>query len=182
MTPSDVIQLAKERGCKMLDLRFMDFPGKWQHTSYPIGELTEESVAEGFGFDGSSIRGWQAINESDMLLKPVPESAFIDPFFKEPTLTLICDIADPVTGEDYSRDPRSIAKKSAAYMRDSGLADTCFIGPEAEFFVFNDVRYDSQPHTSFFSIDSQEAVWNTGADEGGNLGHKNRYKEGYFPV
>ena len=182
MTPAEVIQMAKEHGCKMFDLRFMDFPGKWQHTSYPIKELTEESIDEGFGFDGSSIRGWQAINESDMLLKPVPESAFIDPFFKEPTLTLICDIADPVTGEDYSRDPRSIAKKSVAYMQESGLADKCFIGPEAEFFVFNDIRYDSQPHMSFFAIDSQEGVWNTGANEGPNLGHKNRYKEGYFPV
>ncbi|MEX0655552.1 MAG: glutamine synthetase beta-grasp domain-containing protein, partial [Phycisphaeraceae bacterium] len=183
MTPDEVIQLAKTKNCKMLDLRFMDFPGKWQHTSYPISELNKDSLEEGFGFDGSSIRGWQAINESDMLLRPVLDTAFVDPFFKEPTLVLVCDIADPVTGEDYTRDPRSIAKKTEAYLKAIGLADTAFIGPEAEFFVFNNVQYSSDPQHSFFKIDSPEAIWNTDKpEEGGNLGHKNRFKEGYFPV
>ncbi len=183
MTPADVIKLAKEKDCKVLDLRFMDFPGMWQNTSYPISELTEDCFSEGFGFDGSSIRGWQAINESDMLLMPQPETAFIDPFLAESTLAIICNIADPITGADYTRDPRNIAKKSIAHMKTIGIADTCYIGPEAEFFVFSNVQYDSNEHESFYSIDSPEAVWNTGSSEGeGNLGHKIRFKEGYFPT
>lgn len=181
MTPKEVIQLAKEKGCKILDLRFCDFPGTWQHTSYPISELTEDCFEEGFGFDGSSIRGWQAINESDMLLKPQAETAFIDPFRDVPTMVILCNIADPTTGSDYTRDPRNIAKKAIAHMQSTGIADTCFIGPEAEFFVFDNVQYDSQRDTSFYSINSTEAIWNSGADEGPNLGHKIRLKEGYFP-
>ncbi len=183
MSPKDVIALAKEKGCKILDLRFMDFPGMWQNTSYPISELTEDCFEDGFGFDGSSIRGWQAINESDMLLMPQPETAFIDPFLAVPTLCLICNIADPVTKQDYTRDPRNIAKKACEYMTKTGIADTCYIGPEAEFFVFDDIRYNNNEHESYYHIDSQEAVWNTGrAEEGGNKGYKIRYKEGYFPV
>ncbi len=183
MTPKEVIALAKEKGAKILDLRFMDFPGMWQHTSYPIAELTEDSFEEGFGFDGSSIRGWQAINESDMLLKPQPETAFMDMFRKEPTLAIICNIQDPVTGDDYTRDPRNIAKKSLKYMEGTGVADNCFVGPEAEFFVFDNVMYDVNEHHAFYSIDSIEGAWNTGRDyEDGNLGYKLRYKEGYFPV
>ena len=183
MTPKEVIALANEKGCKILDIRFMDFPGMWQNTSYPISELTEDCFEEGFGFDGSSIRGWQAINESDMLLMPQAETAFIDPFLAHPTMVLICNITDPITKDDYSRDPRNIAKKSIAHMKSTGIADTCFIGPEAEFFVFDNVQYESNQHTSFYSIDSVEAIWNSGADEpGGNLGHKIRYKEGYFPT
>ncbi len=181
MTPKEVIALAKENGAKILDLRFLDFPGIWQHTSYPISELTEDCFKEGFGFDGSSIRGWQAINESDMLLMPQADTAFMDPFRAVPTLCLICNIQDPVTGSDYTRDPRNIAKKSIAYLQSTGIADTCFCGPEAEFFVFDDVRYDSNEHEAFYHVDSIEGAWNTGTYEEPNLGHKLRYKEGYFP-
>ncbi len=183
MTPQDVLNLAKEKGVKVLDLRFMDFPGMWQNTSYPISELTLECFEEGFGFDGSSIRGWQAINESDMLIIPQADTAFIDPFLKYPTLCLICNIADPITGADYTRDPRNIAKKAVEYLNETGIADTCFIGPEAEFFLFDDVRYNSNEHESYYHIDSCEGAWNTGRkEEGGNSGYKVRYKEGYFPV
>ncbi len=182
MTPKEVLSLASERGCKIVDLRFMDFPGMWQHTSYPISELSAESFDEGFGFDGSSIRGWQAINESDMLLKPQPETAFIDPFRAESTLVLICNIQDPVTGDDYTRDPRNIARKAITHMKASGVADTAYFGPEAEFFVFDDVRYDANEHEAYYQVDSQEGAWNTGEFEDPNLGHKLRYKEGYFPT
>ena len=182
MTPKEVIALAKEKGAKFLDLRFMDFPGMWQHTSYPIGELTEDCFEEGFGFDGSSIRGWQAINESDMLLKPQAETAFMDPFRDIPTLVLLCNIADPVTGQDYSRDPRNIARKAVKFLQASGIADTAFFGPEAEFFVFDNVQFDANEHEAYYTLDSREGAWNTGTDEGPNLGHKLRYKEGYFPT
>ncbi len=183
MTPKEVIALAKEQGCKILDLRFMDFPGMWQNTSYPISELTEDVFEDGFGFDGSSIRGWQAINESDMLLMPQAETAFIDPFLEFKTLCLICNIQDPITRQDYTRDPRNIAKKALAHMLKSGVADTCYIGPEAEFFLFDDVRYDSTPNGTFYQVDSNEGIWNSGRqEEGGNLGYKIRYKEGYFPT
>lgn len=182
MTAKEVLALAQERNVKIVDLRFMDFPGMWQHTSYPIGELTEESFDEGFGFDGSSIRGWQAINESDMLLKPQPETAFIDPFRAESTLVLICNIQDPVTGNSYTRDPRNIGCKAVAHMANTGVADTAYFGPEAEFFVFDDVRYDANEHEAFYHVDSAEGAWNTGTYEEPNLGHKLRYKEGYFPT
>ena len=182
MTAKEVLALAQERNVKIVDLRFMDFPGMWQHTSYPIGELTEESFDEGFGFDGSSIRGWQAINESDMLLKPQPETAFIDPFRAESTLVLICNIQDPVTGNSYTRDPRNIGCKAVAHMASTGVADTAYFGPEAEFFVFDDVRYDANEHEAFYHVDSAEGAWNTGTYEEPNLGHKLRYKEGYFPT
>jgi len=179
----DVIALAKEKGAKILDLRFMDFPGMWQNTSYPISELTKECFEEGFGFDGSSIRGWQVINESDMLLMPQPETAFIDPFLSIPTLCMICNIGDPITGGDYTRDPRNIAKKSIAHLISTGIADVAFFGPEAEFFVFDNVQYDSNEHEAYYFLDSQEGIWNSGAnEEGGNLGHKIRYGEGYFPT
>lgn len=182
MTPKEAIALAKENGAKILDLRFMDFPGIWQHTSYPIGELTEDCFEEGFGFDGSSIRGWQAINESDMLLMPQADTAFMDPFTKIPTLVVICNIADPITGEDYTRDPRNIAKKAVDYLKKTGIGDTAFIGPEAEFFIFDDVRYDSKSQHAFYYLDSNEGIWNSGrVEEGGNLGYKIRHKEGYFP-
>ena len=183
MSPKDVIKLAEEKGAKVLDFRFMDFPGMWQNTSYPISELTEDVFEDGMGFDGSSIRGWQAINESDMLLMPQPETAFIDPFLAETTLAMICNIADPISRQDYTRDPRNIAKKSIKYMQETGIGDTCFIGPEAEFFVFDNVQYDSAEDHAFYKVDSVEAIWNSGAEEdGGNLGHKIRFKEGYFPT
>ena len=182
MTPEQVLAMAKENGVKVVDIRFMDFPGTWQHFSVPIGELNEGSFEDGFGFDGSSIRGWQPINASDMLVIPDAETAKIDPFFKEPTLVLIGNIADPITREAYTRDPRNIAKKVEAYLKSTGIGDTGFIGPEAEFFIFDDIRYRSDPQNSAFSIDSVEGIWNTARDEGPNLGYKSRVKEGYFPV
>ena len=182
MTPEQVLAMAKEQGVKMVDIRFMDFPGMWQHFSVPICELSESSFEEGFGFDGSSIRGWQPINASDMLVVPDAATAKIDPFFKVPTLVLIGNIVDPITLEAYSRDPRNIAKKAEAYLKSTGIGDTAFIGPEAEFFIFDDIRYDSQRNGSFYAIDSVEGIWNSGRCEEPNLGYKPRHKEGYFPV
>jgi len=182
MKPSEVLALAKEKGVKIVDLRFMDFPGVWQHFSVPIRELEESSFAEGFGFDGSSIRGWQPINASDMLVIPDPTTAKIDPFFEVPTLVLICDIVDPITMQPYTRDPRYIAKKVESYLKTTGIGDTVYIGPEAEFFIFDDIRFESSTNSAFYEIDSIEGAWNTGRDEGANLGYKPRYKEAYFPV
>jgi glutamine synthetase len=181
-SPQDVFDLIKENDVKILDLRFMDFPGLWQHFSLRIDELTEESFEEGFGFDGSSIRGWQAINESDMLVIPDPNTAFVDPFLEIATLVMICHIADPLTRSRYTRDPRSVALKAENYLKSTGIADGVFFGPEAEFFVFDDVRFDQTPNSGFYFVDSIEGRWNTGRDEGPNLGYKPRYKEGYFPV
>ncbi len=181
-TPKDVIELARKHNAVMLDLKFLDFPGIWQHTTVPIHRLTEDCFEDGFGFDGSSIRGWQPINASDMLMIPDATSARMDPFMRHPTLSLICDIADPVTREPYSRDPRNIAKKAEAYLKSTGIGDVAFIGPEAEFFIFDDVRYESNSFGAFYEIDSVEGTWNTGRDEGPNLGYKPRPKEGYFPV
>jgi glutamine synthetase len=180
-TPHDVLKLGREAGAKAVDFRFMDFPGLWQHTTIPFQRLKEDTFEEGQGFDGSSIRGWQAINESDMLLIPDPTTAFMDPFTQIPTLVLICDIQDPVTGEDYSRDPRNVARKAVNYLRSTGIADTAYFGPEAEFFIFDDVRFDQRNHEGYYHIDSNEAEWNRGRKEGPNLGHKIRHKEGYFP-
>jgi len=182
MTPTEVIAFAKNKGARILDLRFMDFPGLWQHLSVPIGELSEELFTDGHGFHGSSIRGWQAINASDMLIIPAPDSARIDPFLKDPTLVMICDVVDPVTRENYSRDPRNIAKKAEAFLKASGIADVAYFGPEAEFFVFDDIRFDSTENSCYYFVDSAEGQWNTGRSEGPNLGYKPRYKEGYFPV
>jgi len=182
MTPTEVIAFAKNKGARILDLRFMDFPGLWQHLSVPIGELNEELFTDGHGFDGSSIRGWQAINASDMLIIPDPDTAQIDPFLKDPTLVMVCDIADPITRESYSRDPRNIAKKAEAYLKASGIADVAYFGPEAEFFIFDDIRFDSTENSAYYYVDSSEGQWNTGRAEGPNLGYKPRYKEGYFPV
>lgn len=182
MTPEQVLAMVKEKGVKVVDIRFMDFPGMWQHFSVPISELSESSFEEGFGFDGSSIRGWQPINASDMLVVPDATTAKIDPFFKAPTLVLIGDIVDPITLEAYSRDPRNIAKKAEAYLKSTGIGDTAFIGPEAEFFIFDDIRYESQRNGAFYAIDSIEGIWNSGRCEEPNLGYKPRHKEGYFPV
>jgi glutamine synthetase len=178
--------MCRENDVKSADFRFMDFPGVWQHFSIPISKLTEDLFEDGLGFDGSSIRGWQAINESDMLLMPQPDTAFIDPFSKLKTIVMICNVQDPITREDYSRDPRNVARKAANYLKSTGIADTCFIGPEAEFFIFDDVRFDQTPQAGYFYLDSSEAVWNRGTDykakgEGPNLAHKLRHKEGYFP-
>jgi glutamine synthetase len=163
-------------------MRFMDFPGLWQHFSIPANALDLDTFEEGLGFDGSSIRGWQAINESDMIVKPVPGTAFVDPFFEHKTLVLMCNICDPITGEDYTRDPRNIARKAEAYMKSTGLGDVAFFGPEAEFFIFDDVRFDQTVHSGYYYLDSVEGQWNSGRDEKPNLGYKPRYKEGYFPV
>ncbi len=182
MTPKEVLDMAKESGAKVVDLRFMDFPGLWQHFSVPIRELEESSFEDGFGFDGSSIRGWQPIHASDMLVIPDAATAKMDPFYEAPTLVLICDIVDPVTREPYSRDPRNIAKKADAYLKSSGIGDVAYIGPEAEFFIFDDIRFESTRFGAFYEIDSIEGTWNTGRDEGPNLGYKPRHKEGYFPV
>ena len=182
MTPKEVLNLAKENSVKMVDLRFMDFPGLWQHFSVPASELNEGSFEDGYGFDGSSIRGWQPIHASDMLVIPDAATAKIDPFFQEPTLVLICNIFDPVTHEPYSRDPRHIAQKAENYLKSSGVGDTAFIGPEAEFFIFDNIRFESNRNRAFYEIDSIEGTWNTGRDECPNLGYKPRHKEGYFPV
>jgi glutamine synthetase len=181
-TPTDVMALIKEGDVKVVDFRFMDFPGLWQHFSIPAREMSEDVFEEGLGFDGSSIRGWRAINESDMLVKPVAETAFIDPFFADKTVVLICNICDPITGEDYTRDPRNIGRKAEAYLKSTGIADTAFFGPEAEFFIFDDVRFDQTYNCGYYFLDSVEGRWNTGREEMPNLGYKPRFKEGYFPV
>jgi len=182
-TPKQVLEMAKKAGAVMVDCRITDWPGSWQHCSHPIDQLEESTFEDGYGFDGSSIRGWKAINESDMLMIPDPKTAFIDPFLKHPTLVLTCDVVDPMTREPYSLDPRYIAKKAEAYLKQSGIGDTAYFGPEAEFFVFNDVRYTTATNLGYYEIDSDEAVWNTARDEdGSNLGYKIRHKMGYFPV
>ncbi len=177
-----VLKYVKDNKILFLDLKFMDFPGQWQHFSVPVTELSESSFENGYGFDGSSIRGWKAINESDMLIIPDPETMFVDPFVKAPTISLICDVYEPATKEKYSRCPRNIAQKAEAYLKLTGIADTAYYGPEAEFFVFDDVRFDSEPNGSFYYVDSVEGKWNSGREENPNLGYKIRYKEGYFPV
>jgi len=182
MTPREVLALCREKDVKAVDLRFTDFPGTWQHFTIPIGKLDEDTFEDGLGFDGSSIRGWQAINESDMIVIPQADTAFIDPFTKVPTLVLICTIQDPITREDYSRDPRNIARKAVNYLKSTGIGDTVFIGPELEFFVFDDVRFDQNSHEGYYHLDSIEGEWNRGRAENPNLGYKIRYKEGYFPV
>ena len=181
-TPQDVFQMIKDHDVKILDLRFMDFPGLWQHFSARIEMLEEDSFEDGFGFDGSSIRGWQSIDESDMLVIPDASTAFIDPFMEASTLVMICDISDPITRSRYSRDPRNVAQKAENYLTSTGIADTCYIGPEAEFFVFDDIRFDQTPNAGYYFVDSVEGRWNTGSPENPNLGYKPRYKEGYFPV
>ncbi len=180
--PSDVLKLMKEKGIKFVDFRFMDFPGLQQHFTIPATELSEEVFEEGLGFDGSSIRGWQGIHESDMLVMPDPRTATVDPFSDIPTVILYCDILDPITKERYSRDPRNIARKAEDYLISTGIADTPFFGPEAEFFIFDDVQYDQTPQAGYYFIDSVEGIWNSGRDEGPNLGYKLRHKEGYFPL
>jgi glutamine synthetase len=183
MNAKQVLEYAKKNNVVMFDLRFTDWPGVQQHCSYPVSEIDESVFEDGLGFDGSSIRGWQAIHESDMLMIPDPDTAFIDPFFSRPTLVMICDVVDPITRENYSRDPRWIGKKAENFLKQSGIGDTAYFGPEAEFFIFNSARFATSPNEGFYHIDSIEGKWNTGAEEGGsNLAHKPRYKEGYFPL
>ncbi len=181
MTPKEVLEFAKANNVEMVDFKFVDFPGQWQHFGTPISEFTEAIFEEGSGFDGSSIRGWQAINNSDMLAVPDPSTAIIDPFCKTPTLSVICDIKDPISNAPYPRDPRYIARKAENYLKATGIGDTAYIGPEAEFFVFDEVSFDQNAQSAYYFIDSEEGAWNSG-QSGPNLGHKPRHKEGYFPV
>jgi glutamine synthetase len=183
MTPKEVLEFAKSKGVKMVDLKFMDMPGTWQHFGVPISQLDESSFEDGYGFDGSSIRGWQPIHNSDMLVIPDPTTAQIDPFLtRVPTMTMICDIADPITKESYTRDPRNVAKKAEAYLMSTGIGDTAFFGPEAEFFMFDNIQYDQNAHSGYYFIDSDEGEWNTGRDEEPNLGYKVKHGGGYFPA
>jgi glutamine synthetase len=177
-----VLDLVRDRKLQVVDVKFCDLPGTWQHFSIPASALEEEVFRDGLGFDGSSIRGFQAINESDMLLLPDPTSAFVDPVLEVPTLSLTCDIYDPITLEPYSRDPRFIGFKAEEYLKTTGVATTSCWGPEAEFFIFNSVRYDQNAHEGYYHIDSEEGVWNSGSNGTPNLGHRPRHKEGYFPV
>src|SRR4026209_559738 len=177
-----VMDMARKNGAKMVDIKFVDTFGTWQHFSCPIGEIGEEVFEEGLGFDGSSIRGWKSIEASDMLAMPDPVTAFMDPFCQVPTLSLTCTIAETGTHEAYARDPRGIAQRAEKYLIGTGLADTAFMGPEAEFFIFDNVQFDHKPNGTFYTVDSEEAIWNTGRDEMPNLGNKIRHKEGYFPV
>ena len=181
-SPSDVLKLIRDEGIEIVDFRFCDLPGLMQHFSSPAHELTEEVFEDGLGFDGSSIRGFQEIQESDMILIPDPDTAVVDPFVKHPTLNLNCYVRDPVTGEPYSRDPRYVARKAEDYLRSTGIADTAYFGPEAEFYIFNDVRFGQDQHSAMYAVDSIEGIWNSARDENPNLGFKPRYKEGYFPV
>ncbi|MFB2936332.1 type I glutamate--ammonia ligase [Aerosakkonemataceae cyanobacterium BLCC-F154] len=181
-TPQEFLNYVKEKNIQIIDLKFIDMPGIWQHLSMYHDQIDESSFSEGVAFDGSSIRGWKAINESDMAMVLDPTTAWIDPFMKEPTLSVICSIIEPRTGQPYSRDPRTIAQKAVDYLISTGIGDTVFIGPEAEFFIFDDVRFDQNEHEGYYYVDSVEGRWNTGKNEGPNLGYKPRYKEGYFPV
>ena len=182
MTPRDVLKMIEQKQAQFVDLRFMDFPGLWQHLTVPISELTLESFNHGFGFDGSSIRGWQAINESDMLLVPVADTATMDPYMMHPTLSMICNVRDPITKKEYSRDPRSIARKAEAYLEKSKIADRAMFGPEVEFFVFDYAWYDQGINFAKYQVGSREGVWTRGDEETTNLGHKIRLKEGLFPM
>jgi glutamine synthetase len=182
MTPPEVTAFIKDKGIKLIDFKFTDLLGTWQHFTTTLNEYGEDIFTDGLGFDGSSIRGWRAIHASDMLVIPDPATAWIDVFNAEPTLSFICTIQDPITREPYDRDPRGVAEKAEAYLKSTGIADTAYFGPEAEFFIFDDVRYEYSANSSFHSLDSGEAIWNTGREEFPNLGYKIRHKEGYFPV
>jgi glutamine synthetase len=182
MTPKQVLQYVQEQGVEFIDCRFMDFPGLWQHTTYAASELTEDSFSSGFGFDGSAIRGWQAINESDMLLVPIAETAHLDPFTQRPTLAMLCDIKDPVTRKRYSRDPRSVARKAQDYLKKSKIADQAMFGPELEFFLFDNAWYDQTVNAASYRVDSTEGIWNRGKEDPTNLGYHVRLREGYFPT
>jgi len=182
MTPREVLALCREKEIHAVDLRFMDFPGTQKHFTIPVNALTPASFEDGFAFDGSSMRGWQAINESDMLVVPQPETAFVDPFMDR-TLVMTCNIQDPITRADYAKDPRNVARKAENYLKSTGIADIANFGPEAEFFVFDDVSFDSNEHESYYHVDSIEGQWNRGkSGQGKHAGYQIRHKEGYFPV
>ena len=181
MTPKEVLELAEANGARQLDMRFTDIPGLQHHVSYPISQLSEGTFQDGFGIDGSSIRGWAAINESDMLLIPDPNTALMDPFGETRTLVMLGNVIDPITKQSYERDPRYIAQKAEKYLQNSGLGDTAYFGAEAEFFIFDNIRFDQNQHSGYYFIDAEEGRWNSGRGEN-NLGYRPRYKEGYFPV
>ncbi|HEX5600029.1 MAG TPA: glutamine synthetase beta-grasp domain-containing protein, partial [Hyphomicrobiaceae bacterium] len=182
-SPADVLRLIKEKDVKFVDLRFTDTKGKLQHVTAEASCIDEGVFADGFAFDGSSIAGWKGIEASDMLLSPDPATAHLDPFFAQTTLAIFCDVIEPSTGELYERDPRGIAKKAEAYLKQTGIGDTAYFGPEAEFFIFDDVRFTTDPFNTGFKLDSTELPTNSGTEyEMGNLGHRPRTKGGYFPV
>ena len=183
MTPQEIVDQIEEKAIQFVDFKFQDFPGTWQHFTFPAHCIKSEIFEEGLGFDGSSIRGWQAINESDMLVLPDATTAFIDPFLKHPTLSLTCSILDPITRQPYTRDPRNVAKKCEEYVKSIGIADTIHFGPEAEFFIFDSVRFGQEANYARYEVDSDEGIWNSDSHgDNPNLGHRPRHKEGYFPV
>ena len=182
MTAKEVMELARNKAVEFVDLKFCDMLGLWQHFAIPVSEMTEENLDEGYGFDGSSIRGWQPINASDMMVVPDLDTVVMEPFAALPTLSLVCNIVDPITREDYTRDPRNIARKAEAYLKSTGIGDVAYFGPEPEFFILDDIRFDQNQHSGYYYVDSTEGRWNTGRVESPNLGYKPRYKEGYFPV
>ena len=180
-TAQEILKMVQDQNIKIIDLKFIDMPGTWQHCSFYHNQINENSFIDGVPFDGSSIRGWKTINESDMCMVPDPETAWIDPFYKEPTLSLTCGIKEPRTGDWYDRDPRTIAQRAVNYLKDTGIGDTAYFGPEAEFFVFDDIRFDQTENKAYYYIDSVEGRWNTGKkEEGGNLGYKPSFKQAYF--
>jgi glutamine synthetase len=181
-SPAEVLERARSAGIKVVDFRFVDLPGTWQHFSVPLSGLDEDAFTEGLGFDGSSIRGFQAINESDMLLIPDPDSATVDPVLQVPTMFVVCNVVDPITHLSYTRDPRYVAQKAEAYLAATGIADVSYWGPEAEFYIFNSIRFDQNAQSGYYFIDSEEGIWNSGSNSGPNLGFRPRFKEGYFPV
>jgi glutamine synthetase len=181
-SPTEVLEKARQAGIKVVDLRFVDLPGTWQHFSIPLSGFDEDVFTDGIGFDGSSIRGFQAINESDMLLIPDPDSATVDPILQVPTMYLVCNVVDPITREAYTRDPRYIAQKAEAHLVKTGVADVSYWGPEAEFYIFNSIRFDQNAFSGYYFIDSEEGIWNSGSNTTPNLGFRPRFKEGYFPV
>jgi glutamine synthetase len=181
-TPQELVGFIKDQSINFVDVKFADSFGQWHHITLPAHSFSEKSFVEGIPFDGSSIRGWQGIYESDMLLIPEVETAFVDPFFNEPTLSISCYVVDPITKEPYNKDPRSIAKKAIAYLSQTGIGDAAFFGPEAEFFIFDNVRFGSSNHYCFYEVDSVEGAWNSESEETPNQGHKVGYKKGYFPV
>ncbi|HZI48483.1 MAG TPA: glutamine synthetase beta-grasp domain-containing protein, partial [Pyrinomonadaceae bacterium] len=184
MNAKSVLKYASEQGAKFVSTRFTDLPGSWQHLTFPISQLDEGSFEDGFGFDASSIRGWAAIHESDMLLIPDPYKVWMDPFAKEPTLCLVCNAVDPISRQGYAYDPRNVAVRAESYLKSTGIADVANFGPEAEFFIFDSVQFENEPQRAGYAINSDEGHWNSGRDandNGPNLGHRIRPKEGYVP-
>ncbi len=181
-TVAEVLELARDQRVAIVDLRFTDMPGTWQHFSIPVSEMSAELFVDGIGFDGSSIRGFQHIHESDMLLVPDPSTAFVDPVLGVRTLVVLCDIIDPITREPYSRDPRYVARKAEAFLPTTGIATASYWGPEIEYYIFSSLRFDQNAHEGYYYIDSEEGIWNSGSNGVANLGHRPRHKEGYFPV